>query len=375
LARLQVEQKCDELFYHARSSSTPSQYFSSANAFPCTQVMMQPSSASLQQFIALPLPVIDYLLTLDQLRVTSENTVLAAITYWLQQNLAAAAAAAVTPMQRQRLAYKLRLLNCTPSYLLHIFSQQGHWLTEALTEQQRNLLIAGSSSSSAYQSAMQREPQGGRSVFFGSAKAAAAASAAAGGMLSWWKKPRCHSSMDTGQLDFEFSLDELWALYKQQKDEATSQQPKNGGQKGGISSKALFYGGFQWRLRVGMYPGESLNRESDTMNDYCDGPSTIGCFLECVTECAAPIMVSGALFAKTYGDRGVGFDRPRYVAMKQVPEFKAAVSFHKLWGSDDVYEMSFSSCQDAQTRLLRKCFLNPTAGNKVGFCAEIQSVT
>jgi hypothetical protein len=72
---------------------------------------MQPGSPDLQKLAQLPQAALEALLDSDALKVASENSAIAAVTYWLEQEHRAQQ---ITIGQKQRLASKLRLLRATP---------------------------------------------------------------------------------------------------------------------------------------------------------------------------------------------------------------------------------------------------------------------
>ena len=92
-----------------------------------------------QQLAELPLPAMEALLRRDDLRVASENTVVAAVKYWLKQE---GRRQTMSALQLQQLAYGLRLQHCTICFLAHVLGNEHHWLYKALTPTQRSLLLS-----------------------------------------------------------------------------------------------------------------------------------------------------------------------------------------------------------------------------------------
>ena len=72
---------------------------------------MQPDSPAQQKLAQLPQAALEALLDSDDLKVASENTAIAAVTFWLEQE---DREQQLTKEQKQRIAYKLRLLRATP---------------------------------------------------------------------------------------------------------------------------------------------------------------------------------------------------------------------------------------------------------------------
>ena len=71
---------------------------------------MQPDSLGRQKLAQLPQAALEALLDSDDLKVASENSAIAAVTFWLEQD---DRAEQLTKEQKQHLAYKLRLLRAT----------------------------------------------------------------------------------------------------------------------------------------------------------------------------------------------------------------------------------------------------------------------
>jgi hypothetical protein len=91
---------------------------------PALQVVMQPESPALVKLAQLPQPALEALLDSDELRAASENTVIAAVAYWLEQE----GGKVVSKEEKLGLAYKLRLFRASPWYLFRVLVEAGHWL-------------------------------------------------------------------------------------------------------------------------------------------------------------------------------------------------------------------------------------------------------
>jgi hypothetical protein len=153
----------------------------------------------LQQLTELPYAAIEALIESDDLRVVSENTALAAVSYWLEQE---DRRQSLTADQIQGLANKLRLCHCTRWYLTgHLMDTKG-WLYGALTYQQRIMILGSMSDPGVWESFLSGNPVSCKEVLFqGHANAV--------GDVRWWKKAR--SKRKPTLYCFKNTLGELWA--------------------------------------------------------------------------------------------------------------------------------------------------------------------
>jgi hypothetical protein len=159
---------------------------------------MQPDSSSLQQLREIPLAAMEALLESDDLKVISENTALAAVSYWLEQD---SRREDLTADQIQGLANKLRLCRCTRWYLTgHLMDREG-WLYGALTHQQRTMILASVTDPGIWGGFMMDDKAGCKElVFQGHAEAL--------DNVRWWNKARSKSKPIP--LLFKRTLEEIW---------------------------------------------------------------------------------------------------------------------------------------------------------------------
>jgi hypothetical protein len=199
-------------------SDVPNMYVTGAVA--CVQVVMQTGNLAAQRKLAqLPTAALHVLLDSNELKAASENTVIAAVTYWLKQE---GRATVLDAEQQQQLAYRLRLLRSTPWYLTRTLMDDSHWLCVALSGAQKVMLTA----------VMQNLKTGDllkRSV----AKQASLQSCLFGPgeepRTSWFAAKRPASTITSADLSLEVSLAALW--------EGVS-----------IRGPSLFYNGTEWSL-------------------------------------------------------------------------------------------------------------------------------
>ena len=159
---------------------------------------MQPESSTLEQLAQLPLPAMEALLNSNQLKVLSENTTLAAVTYWLKQD---GRREALTAEQLHRLASKLRLCRCTRWYLTARLMDTEGWLYEALSHEQRTMLLATISEARDWALFAADDPDGCLKLLGGGSGGAVPE-------VDWWKDAR-NKSKDA-PLALEISPAEVW---------------------------------------------------------------------------------------------------------------------------------------------------------------------
>jgi hypothetical protein len=187
------------------------------------QVVMQPDSPARQKLAQLPQPALEALLDSDELQAASENTVIAAVTYWLEQ---LEGALDVTKDQKQRLAYKLRLFCATPWYLTHVLLDEGPWLNNILSSQQKLVLTAAAHNPAGFGKLQSKENWMVTAELFGRGNSV---------RVSWWEKKRPASSITEAELLVEISPAEVWS---KQGNMITQYSP------------VYFYNGIMWSLRV-----------------------------------------------------------------------------------------------------------------------------
>jgi hypothetical protein len=188
------------------------------------QVVMQPDSPARQKLAQLPQPALEALLDIYELQAASKNTVIAAVTYWLGQS---GRAQEVTKEQKQRLAYKIRLSRATSWYLLRILLEEGHWLSNTLSSEQKLVLTAAAHNPEGWEDlqANCREEVMCTSLF--------GASDLVG--VSWWEEERPGSSVTKAEVIVEVSPGSLWE-----------------GCGAGARKYSLghFYNGYRWSMYV-----------------------------------------------------------------------------------------------------------------------------
>jgi hypothetical protein len=190
---------------------------------------MQPDSPALAKLAQLPQPALEALLDSDELQAASENTVIAAVAFWLKQE----GGQQVTREQRQRIAYKLRLSGATPWYLTRILVEEGHWLHSTLSSEQK-VVLTTAAHSPAYGGILQAklgDQAGMNARLFGDAV-----------KVSWWKKNRPASSIRKAESLVKILPGELW-------------------EKPGVpvSSQAYFYNGILWSMFVHFQEADAGN--------------------------------------------------------------------------------------------------------------------
>ena len=158
---------------------------------------MQPDSTTLQQLGQLPALAMEALLQSDQVKVVSENTVVAAVTYWLEQE---GRREALTAEQLQRLASKLRLCQCTHWYLTAQLMDTEGWLYGALTYKQRIVLLACVDRPETWASFKKADDVGSAELVFGCAVPPQE--------VHWWKRARERSDR-TGRT-FSVTPNDIW---------------------------------------------------------------------------------------------------------------------------------------------------------------------
>ena len=97
-----------------------------------------PPTAEKAKLAALPLAALMALLDRDQLKVASENTAIAAVTHWLEQE---GRREALEREQKRELAKRLRLPHSTHWYLTSCLMDEEHWLWEGLSTKEAVLLL------------------------------------------------------------------------------------------------------------------------------------------------------------------------------------------------------------------------------------------
>jgi hypothetical protein len=99
---------------------------------------MQPGSPGRQKLAKLPVPALEALLGDPALKAASENSAIAAVTFWLEQQ----GGQMLTVKQKRRLACRLRLLHATPFHLTGILANSTHWLQDTLNPGYKVMLTA-----------------------------------------------------------------------------------------------------------------------------------------------------------------------------------------------------------------------------------------
>ena len=232
---------------------------------------MQPDNTDAQQKLAqLPITLVLALLASDQLKVASENSALAAATFWLQHEMLRrdcfepAAQISLTDVKRQ-LILKLRLCQCSPSYLMSClndaycergpesagFTSMHFWMREQLDANQRGKLIWGANRVAAVRAATGNE-LGPRSM------EELQVPVQIGAGSSWWHVARPASNLTCGKMQLEVTLSELAA-------------------QGRVLSKPCWYGGYTWKLRV-TWPEDSSSSSSSSIGVCVDcDKGAVGC--------------------------------------------------------------------------------------------------
>jgi hypothetical protein len=160
---------------------------------------MQPDSSTLQQLKELPLAAMEALLESDDLQVVSENTALAAVSYWLQQE---GRKDWLTTEQVQGLAFKLRLCNCTLWYLTgHLMDTEG-WLHGTLTHKQRTMVLACVRDPGALDCFIREDEESSKELLFGG-------HGDAFNDVRWWDTAR-RFKIRPAPFVFKRTLEEIW---------------------------------------------------------------------------------------------------------------------------------------------------------------------
>ena len=157
---------------------------------------MQPDSSKLEQLAQLPLIAMEALLDSNQLKVLSENTTLAAVTYWIEHE---DSRRLLTAEQLQRLAFKLRLCNCSRWYLTSQLMDRKGWLYCVLTHEQQTVLLASVGQPQAWRLFMSDDPGGSDRLLFGPNCQDTA---------HWWKEARDKSTAEP--LTFQITPVQIW---------------------------------------------------------------------------------------------------------------------------------------------------------------------
>ena len=265
-----------------------------------------------QKLVQLPQPALEALLDSDDLKVASENSAIAAVTFWLFWLEQQIRSEKLTKEQKRRLAYKLRLLRATPWYLTGALGEKGHWLHDGLSNGQRLMLTAGVHSKVGWADMERADIDAFSAKLFGCGASPA---------VSWSKPCRPASTITNAEMLWTVTLSELWD--KMVQDEA------------GIEGPHFFYNGTEWGSMVGLEPCEGA---ADI-----EGPSrwTVVAYINhnCPNE---PVCFTGIL-------EMVGAKE----ADTNIVELKAEVicvpSTH--WGVGNLCGCSFSSLADATNKL------------------------
>jgi hypothetical protein len=183
---------------------------------------MQPGSPERQKLAQLPQPALEALLDNPTLKAASENSAIAAVTFWLEQE----EGQMLTKEQKLRLAYKLRLISASPWYLTRIVLKEGHWLHDILSSEQKIVLTAAVHSRADWISLQATGEEVTNARLFGKSDQVG---------VSWWEEDRPPSSIRFAELLVEISPGELW-------ENVEAQAAKE--------SQAYFYNGITWNLLV-----------------------------------------------------------------------------------------------------------------------------
>ena len=269
---------------------------------------MQPNSSAQQKLAQLPQPALEALLDSDDLKVASENSAIAAVTFWLGQG---DRAAQLTKEQKQRLAYKLRLLRATPWYLTRVLADENHWLYAALTGVQRVMLTAAVQNPRGWGPMEGKDAGNGlRAKLFGNEGAPE---------VSWSQQQRAASSVMMAEVSVEASLVGIWGQ----------------GKGGFVIGAGYFYNGTVWAVKV------RLQRESAAVNPLVG--FQLGAFMvhNCINQpvaFSADFKVLGAedkhTVTRTFNDTVLCAD-------------------YTEWGFSDMCNCKFTSLEDGTTKLAR----------------------
>jgi hypothetical protein len=199
---------------------------------------MQPKRPAGLKLAQLPLAALEALLDSPDLQAASENSVIAAVTLWLEESRTGQE---LTKEQKQRLAFKLRLSRATPWYLTRIFLEEGHWLSDILSRKQTILLTAAAHNPAGWGDLHANSSQEDidTSLFGRSSDSVG---------VSWWEEKRPASSIKDAQLRVAISPGELWERRCQ------SETRKHGQPR---FSHTRFYNGLLWIMNVVLEPTEA----------------------------------------------------------------------------------------------------------------------
>jgi hypothetical protein len=256
------------------------------------QEVMHPSNTEAQRkLLQLPILAMEVLLGSPELKVASENTAVAAASFWLQysvwrQGLLEEDVISSLSGVHSQLISKLRLCQCSPSYLMACLNdgmlQHGpeaaagctsltFWLKEQLDGRQQAMLIWGANRVALMRAAL------GRGMPRDSLLDLKAA-AGIGIGTSWWLSARPQSSVTCGEMKVEVALSYL----------AT---------EGRVESEPSWYAGYNWKLEVVW--SDKVDEMGKTAIEallYCD-KGAIGCSIPVAFE---------ATVAAAYADAGRG---------------------------------------------------------------------
>jgi hypothetical protein len=314
---------------------------------------MQPTNPLLKQFATLPLPALEGMLDSESLYVASENTLVVAVTYWLQSQ--EEMQQHVTATQRLRLAFKLRLLHCSSFYLAAIFGNEEHWLTKVLSARQHSLLTAASANKE-YPVALKSNLTSSKSLFFSSEAAAEAAEAQVGAEVAWWKEKRSRGpGRDKNlELKLQVSLQTLWQ----------QQQLLEESEGAWIEGETHFYCGYRWRLLTKLLRSNS----SRYTHRYGWSPEyTIGLSLQCTDAgWALPLAATCSVAAVKQLPTKTGSTLSRRHA------FQDKLSFSGQWIVADFFGVRFRDLAEAEEKLQH--YLPAGAGSNFCFTGTVGGI-
>jgi hypothetical protein len=271
--------------------------------FLAFQVVMQPESHLRQKLAQLPHPALEALLDSPDVKAASENTVIAAVTFWLEQ----VRPEMLTKEQKQSLAYKLRLLRATPWYLTRIVLKEGHWLHDILSSDQKIVLAAAVHNQAdwgdlqAIGSDVLNAKLFGRDDLVG---------------FCWWDKGRPLSSIRRAEVYVEVSPQNVW--------------DKRGGSV--ALSKTSFYNGLLWTLDVHFTRAGASN---------APGGYQIGAFMQ-HSSSNEPLA-----FTASYELVGVAQKDTKRKQLGRMVIWKSLAD----WGYKDLVGTMYTSLEDATAKL------------------------
>ena len=288
---------------------------------------MQPKSAQRAKFAALPLPALMALLDNDQLRVASENTAIAAVTYWLDQG---DRKAALGKREKQQLAQKLQIPHSTHWYLTSCLMDKEHWLWGSLSVEEAVLLLAGA-----------HQPSGWKALSACSYDGKLLKSKLSA--VSWCtKEARLKSTITAAKLDLAVSLSELW---------------KNKGQY--VVGADVFFDGCRWMLKAAV---RSYNGRGATT---ADGLHSLAVYAHRIGACDRPAKYSYKIKAVPAGNADAALLEARLVA-----QGRHSLMLIQGVGAHDAYKQSFTSLADASNKL--STFIH--ANGKLHFTGRVYEV-